>query len=160
MKLASFASTIKKPHTMFGNKKKPDAGVHKAKFMTLIAQDVHLTGTVEFSEGLRLDGHLQGNIASKPGCQTLLVLSDLGSITGNVHGYDVVVNGKIVGDVIADHYVELQPNAHITGNIDYQNLRMDTGATVDGKLTHREAASAAPTMLPHEPKKQGSVSAA
>jgi cytoskeletal protein CcmA (bactofilin family) len=134
---------------MFGSKKKP-TGIRTAKFTTLIAHDVHLTGAVEFSDGLRLDGHLQGNIASKPGCQTLLILSDRGSIAGNVHGYDIVINGKIIGDVIADHYIELQPNAHVTGNIDYQHLHMDTGATVDGKLTRREAASATPGTPPHE----------
>jgi cytoskeletal protein CcmA (bactofilin family) len=60
-----------------------------------------------------------------------------------VHGYDVMINGKIVGDVIADHFVELQVNAHVTGNIYYQQLRMDCGATVDGKLTRHDAAQAA-----------------
>ncbi|MFB9128219.1 polymer-forming cytoskeletal protein [Paraburkholderia dipogonis] len=37
--------------------------------------------------------------------------------------------------MIADHFVELQSNAHVTGNIYYQQLRMDCGASVDGKLT-------------------------
>jgi cytoskeletal protein CcmA (bactofilin family) len=59
----------------------------------------------------------------------------------------VVVNGRIVGDVIADHFVELQSNAHVTGNICYQQLRMDCGASVDGKLTKRDAAQAAPPHL-------------
>ena len=101
-----------------------------------------ITGDLEFSAGLRMDGHVRGNVTGKAGTQTLLVLSDRGSVEGNVHGYDVVVNGKIVGDVIADHFVELQPNARVTGNIYYQQLRMDCGASVDGKLTRREPASA------------------
>ncbi|MDM0078340.1 polymer-forming cytoskeletal protein [Variovorax sp. J2P1-59] len=130
---------------MFGSKKKP-AGIRQAKFATLIAHDVHLTGNVAFSEGLRLDGHVQGNISGKPGSETLLVLSDRGSVSGNVHGYDVIINGKIIGDVIAEHFVELQANAHVTGNIDYQQLRMDAGATVDGKLTRRDGGSA-PTAM-------------
>ena len=29
----------------------------------------------------------------------MLVLSDRGSIEGNVHGYDVVVNGRVVRDI-------------------------------------------------------------
>jgi cytoskeletal protein CcmA (bactofilin family) len=48
--------------------------------------------------------------------------------------------------LIADHFVELQPNAHVTGNIHYQQLRMDCGASVDGKLTRRDPALA-PTMI-------------
>lgn len=121
---------------MFGKKK--STGIRQAKFATLVAHDVRLIGNLEFSEGLRMDGHVQGNIIGKTGSQTLLVVSNRGSITGNVHGYDVVVNGTIVGDVFADHFVELQANAHVTGNIDYQQLRMDCGATVDGKLTKRD----------------------
>ncbi|MGF6645520.1 MULTISPECIES: bactofilin family protein [Paraburkholderia] len=131
------------------SKKKPTSIQH-TKLATLIAHDVCITGDLEFSEGLRMDGHVRGNVNGKAGTQTLLVLSDRGSIEGNVHGYDVVVNGKIVGDVIADHFVELQPNAHVTGNIHYQQLRMDCGASVDGKLTRRDPALVPPTVLGRE----------
>jgi cytoskeletal protein CcmA (bactofilin family) len=130
------------------SKKKPTS-IQQTKLATLIAHDVCITGDLEFSAGLRMDGHVRGNVSGKAGTQTLLVLSDRGSIEGNVHGYDVVVNGKIVGDVIADHFVELQPNAHVTGNIHYQQLRMDCGASVDGKLTRRDPALA-PTTLGRE----------
>lgn len=125
---------------MFGKKKSPS--VSQNKLATFIAHDVYITGDVEFSDGLRMDGHVKGNVAGKAGCETLLVLSNRGSITGNVYGYDVIVNGRITGDVIADHFVELQDNAHITGNIYYQQLRMDVGASVDGKLTRRDVAPA------------------
>jgi cytoskeletal protein CcmA (bactofilin family) len=128
-------------------KKKKAAGIQQTKLATLIAHDVRITGDLQFSDGLRMDGHVKGNVSGEPGGQTLLVLSDRGSIERNVHGYDMVVNGRIVGDVIADHFVELQSNAHVTGNIYYQQLRMDCGATVDGKLTRRDAAQAATPLL-------------
>ncbi|WP_153102008.1 bactofilin family protein [Paraburkholderia hayleyella] len=124
---------------MFGKKKQ--TGIRQTKIATLIAHDVHLCGDLQFSEGLRMDGHIEGNVTGKPGSQTLLVLSDHGSIDGNVHGYDIVVNGRIVGDVIADHFVELQANAHVIGNIYYQQLRLDCGAVVDGKLARRDGAA-------------------
>jgi cytoskeletal protein CcmA (bactofilin family) len=127
--------------------KKKTAGIRQTKLATLIAHDVRITGDLVFSDGLRMDGHVKGNVSGETGAQTLLVLSDRGSIEGNVHGYDVVVNGRIVGDVIADHFVELQSNAHVTGNICYQQLRMDCGASVDGKLTRREASQSAPPIL-------------
>ena len=127
--------------------KKKTAGIQQTKLATLIAHDVRITGDLQFSDGLRMDGHVTGNVSGEPGSQTLLVLSDRGSIEGSVHGYDVVINGRIVGDVIADHFVELQSNAHVTGNIYYQQLRMDCGASVDGKLTRRDAAQAATPLL-------------
>jgi cytoskeletal protein CcmA (bactofilin family) len=128
-------------------KTKPGVIQH-TKLATLVAHDVRITGDLEFSDGLRLDGHVKGNIVGKSGTQTLLVLSDRGSVEGNVHGYDVIVNGRIVGDVYAEHFVELQPNAYVTGNILYQQLRMDIGAAVDGKLTRRDSTAAAAALAP------------
>ncbi len=124
---------------MFGKKKKRQTGIAQTKLATLIAQGVRVTGDLEFADGLRLDGHVIGNVSGRAGERSLLVVSEHGSIEGNVHGYDIVVNGKIVGDVVADHFVELQSGAHVTGNIAYQQLRMDVGASVDGKLTKRDA---------------------
>ncbi|WGS46885.1 polymer-forming cytoskeletal protein [Burkholderia sp. JSH-S8] len=105
---------------------------------TLIASDVHIVGNVEHGEGLRIDGRITGNIVGKAGSQTLLVVSEQGVVDGDVRGYDVVVNGTITGDVSVEHFVELQSQARVTGNIAYQQLRMDCGAAVDGKLTRRD----------------------
>jgi hypothetical protein len=48
---------------MFSKKKTP--GVTQSKLATLIAHDVYLTGDLEFSEGLRMDGHVKGNVTGK-----------------------------------------------------------------------------------------------
>ncbi|WP_277185813.1 polymer-forming cytoskeletal protein [Caballeronia sp. BR00000012568055] len=119
---------------MFKSKKEPQ-GVKQAKLATLIAHNVHISGDLEFSEGLRMDGQVTGNVTGRPGDESLLVVSDQGAIHGNVNAHDVIINGRIVGDVHVSHFVELQSNAHVNGNIYYQKLRMDVGATVEGKLT-------------------------
>lgn len=124
--------------------KKKSAGIQQAKLATLIAHDVQIAGNLEFSDGLRMDGHVNGNVTGRAGEQTLLVVSDQGSITGNVQAYDIVINGTITGDVTVEHFVELQSNAHVNGNIYYQQLRMDVGASVEGKLTKRENMQVAP----------------
>lgn len=126
--------------------KKKSAGVSHAKLATLIAHDVHIKGDLEFNDGLRMDGHVTGNVAGRAGEETLLVVSDQGSITGNVSAYDIVINGTITGDVTVEHFVELQSNAHVNGNIYYQQLRMDVGASVEGKLTKRDGPAAASAM--------------
>jgi cytoskeletal protein CcmA (bactofilin family) len=138
---------------MFTSKKDPQ-GVKQAKLATLIAHNVHISGDLEFSEGLRMDGQVTGNVTGRPGDESLLVVSDQGAIHGNVNAHDVIINGRIVGDVHVTHFVELQSNAHVHGNIYYQKLRMDVGATVEGKLTKidsiqgGQAQLAAPEVLP------------
>lgn len=129
------------------NKKKPQPGIQQTKLATLISEDIRITGDVEFADGMRLDGQITGNVSTRPGTQTLFVLSERRVVNGSVHGYDLVVNGRIVGDVIADHFVELQANAHVVGNIYYQQLQMECGATVDGKLTRRDPADAPGLLL-------------
>lgn len=117
---------------MFGKKK--DAFIELTKLSSLVASNVEVTGDLSFVDGLRIDGHVRGNVLSRPGTKSLLVLSDQGCITGNVRSHDAVINGVIVGDVEVEHFLELQANARITGNITYRQLRMDCGASVDGKL--------------------------
>jgi cytoskeletal protein CcmA (bactofilin family) len=118
---------------MFGKKK--DASIELTKLSSLIASNVEAHGDLVFVDGLRIDGNVRGNVQSRPGVKSLLVLSDHGSITGNVRSHDAVINGVIVGDLEVEHFLELQANARITGNITYRQLRMDCGASVDGRLT-------------------------
>ncbi|KAF7598239.1 MAG: cell shape determination protein CcmA [Candidatus Dactylopiibacterium carminicum] len=120
---------------MFGKKK--ESRIELTKLSSLIAENMEVSGDVQFLDGLRVDGHIKGNVLTKAGTKSLLVLSDQGSITGNVSAYDAVVNGTIVGDLEVEHFLELQASARVTGNIVYHQLRMDCGATVEGKLTRR-----------------------
>lgn len=118
---------------MFGKNK--DASIELTKLSSLIANNVEIAGDLSFVDGIRIDGHVRGNVLSKPGTKSLLVLSEQGSITGDVRSHDAIINGVIVGNLEVEHFVELQANARITGNITYRQLRMDCGASVDGRLT-------------------------
>tara|TARA_R110002049_G_scaffold294753_1_gene481670 strand:+ start:506 stop:1111 length:606 start_codon:yes stop_codon:yes gene_type:complete len=117
---------------MFGSKKK--GSIEVAKLSSLIADNLHIVGDVHFSGGLRVDGSIEGNVFGKPGGKGLVVLSEKGSISGKVQAYDAVINGTISGDIDVEHFLELQSNANVTGNLRYRQLQMDCGATVDGKL--------------------------
>ena len=117
---------------MFGKKK--DSFIELTKLSSLVASNVEVTGDLCFVDGLRIDGHVRGNVLNKSGAKSLLVLSDQGCVTGNVRSHDAIINGVIVGDLEVEHFLELQANARVTGNISYRQLRMDCGASVDGKL--------------------------
>ena len=121
---------------MFGRKKAkvPGASIEINKLSSLIADNVEIVGDVIFSSGLRVDGCVKGNVINKDEERALLVLSEQGRIEGSVKTHDAVVNGTIVGDLTVDHFLELQANARVTGNITYRQLQMDCGESVDGKL--------------------------
>jgi cytoskeletal protein CcmA (bactofilin family) len=117
---------------MFRRKSNPSIEV--TKLSSLIDSGVEIVGDVIITDGLRVDGHVQGDVRVRQDARGLLVLSEKGSIHGSVKVFDAVINGTVTGDLEVEHFLELQANARISGNITYRQLRMDCGATVDGRL--------------------------
>ncbi|MBC9071946.1 polymer-forming cytoskeletal protein [Thauera sp. CAU 1555] len=115
-------------------RKKHSKSIEVTKLSSLIADNVHIVGDVVFSGGLRVDGRIEGNVINKGGAHGLLVLSDKGSIKGEVRVYDAVVNGSISGDLEVEHFLELQAKARVSGNISYRQLQMECGATITGSI--------------------------
>jgi cytoskeletal protein CcmA (bactofilin family) len=115
-------------------RRKSDQAIDVTRLSSLIDGGVEIVGDVLITDGLRIDGRVQGEVRSRPDARGLLVLSEKGSIEGSVKVHDAVINGTIKGDLEIEHFLELQPGARITGNISYRKLRMECGASVDGRL--------------------------
>ena len=101
---------------------------------TLIGAETRIEGDIHFSGGLRVDGAIRGNVTEPTGTPSTLILSEHGRIEGAVNASRVMINGKVIGPVKADHLIELQPKARITGDVYYKSLEMHTGAVIEGKL--------------------------
>jgi cytoskeletal protein CcmA (bactofilin family) len=128
-------------------RKTDQPSIDVSRLSSLIAAGVEIAGDVIVIDGVRIDGHVVGNVLSKPDAKGLLVLSEHGHIDGDVQVHDAVINGTICGDVEVQNFIELQANARITGAIRYRTLQMTCGARVDGSMgclvEPREKASAA-----------------
>jgi cytoskeletal protein CcmA (bactofilin family) len=107
----------------------------KGTIETLIGAATRVEGHVHFEGGLRVDGHVRGNVIAESGSTGMLVISEDAKVEGDVHGAHLVVNGEITGSVCATELLELQPKARITGNVTYKTLEMHGGAVVSGRLT-------------------------
>lgn len=103
---------------------------------TLIGADTRLEGDIHFSGGLRVDGMIRGKVSEPIASPSTLILSEHGSIEGAVSASKIVINGKVTGPVRAGQFIELQPKAHITGDVYYKSLEMHTGAVIEGKLVY------------------------
>lgn len=115
-------------------RKKSTMSIDASRLAGLLAHDTCVKGDVIFAGGLRIDGRVEGNVLGKPDGRDLLVLSEKGVIVGTVRVHDAVINGRVEGDMEVGHFLELQAGARVTGNITYRTLKLDCGATVDGKL--------------------------
>lgn len=119
---------------MFGKK---GPAIRGQKLCSLIAEDVQITGDLYFGSGIRIDGHVAGNLigrALQGQPLALLVLSQKGRIEGTVSCGDAVINGSVVGDMDIEHCLHLQSDARVSGTIRYRHLQMDVGASVRGQL--------------------------
>ncbi|MHB1100472.1 MAG: polymer-forming cytoskeletal protein, partial [Burkholderiales bacterium] len=52
---------------MFGMSKKADHGILIKNLETIIGKSVRITGDIQVSNGIRIDGHLDGNITQEDG---------------------------------------------------------------------------------------------
>jgi cytoskeletal protein CcmA (bactofilin family) len=102
---------------------------------TLIGVSTDMKGDITFSGGLRIDGKVKGNIASRGDDNSTLVLSENAVVTGDVSVPHMVVNGKIKGNVRSAGRLELQAKAEIAGDVTYKVLEIAAGARVNGNLT-------------------------
>jgi len=121
---------------MFGNKgNKPQTSID-----CLIGAGTVIEGNIAFVGGLRVDGHVRGNVLSADAKPGTLVLSEQARIEGEIRVSHVVINGTVVGPVHAAEYVELQAKANVTGDVYYKTLEMQLGAVVQGRLVYQDAA--------------------
>ncbi len=113
---------------MFGKKSQPP-------IKSLIAQGTRIEGNVKFTEGLRVDGEVYGDIqAGGEDAGSLLVISEASVVQGAVQADHVIINGTVRGPVHARELLELQPKARIEGDVSYVALEMHQGATISGQL--------------------------
>jgi cytoskeletal protein CcmA (bactofilin family) len=112
---------------MFSKKKQPP-------IKSLIAEGSHIDGNVVFTDGMRVDGTVVGNVSADSAATSILVISEIASVTGEITADHVVINGTVKGPVHARKMLELQPKARIEGNVEYAALEMHQGALITGQL--------------------------
>jgi len=124
---------------MFNKKKQPP-------IKSLIAQGTRIEGHVLFHEGLRVDGEVVGDIRASDEKPSLLVVSEVASVTGQIHVDHVIINGYVKGPVLAFELLELQPKARIEGDVSYKALEMHQGAVITGQLKPMASVDDKPTL--------------
>ena len=119
---------------MFGKNAQPP-------IKSLIAQGSRVEGDLKFTEGLRIDGEVVGDIRANSDKPSILVISESALVQGEIHADHVIINGNVRGPVLARELLELQPKARIEGDVSYKALEMHQGAVIFGQLrptTHPE----------------------
>jgi cytoskeletal protein CcmA (bactofilin family) len=108
---------------------------------TLIGRSANVQGDIEFAGGLHIDGRITGSVRATHGSGSSLSVSEHGVIEGSVEASNVVLNGRVNGDIVGSERVVLGGKARVRGNVHYGVIEMALGAEISGKLVPRNETS-------------------
>jgi len=96
-----------------------------------IGKSVLIKGELSGSEDLYLDGEVEGSVDLK---QHSLTVGPHGRIRANIRAREVIVHGKVDGNIAGDEKVELKKSAVLTGDITTQRIMIEDGAFFKGAI--------------------------
>jgi cytoskeletal protein CcmA (bactofilin family) len=109
----------------------------------VLSSDVEVKGNLKFSGELTFEGKLEGEIQT----DGVLNLGDSAVINGNISALNVVVRGKVNGNITAKEKIEIKTKAELFGDIRAAKLVVEEGVTFVGK-TEVNPNKVAPTSAP------------
>ncbi len=116
---------------MWGNKKGASRRID-----SLVGRSTTISGNLDFSGGLLVDGKIIGNITAIDDDNATITISENGCVQGEIQIPNIVINGTVEGNVFASNHVELAKKARVFGNVYYSLFEMAMGAEVNGNLVH------------------------
>ena len=107
---------------------------------TLVGRQTEVLGDVRFSGGLHVDGKIKGKVLTDGANKSASIsVSESGAIEGDVRVPNIMLNGRVTGDVHASERIHLAARARVNGNVYYKVIEMEAGAEINGQLVRESA---------------------
>ncbi|HLJ27001.1 MAG TPA: polymer-forming cytoskeletal protein [Candidatus Angelobacter sp.] len=106
-----------------------------------IGKSVLVKGELSGSEDLYLDGEVEGTIELN---NHTLVVGPNGRVRANISAREVIMHGKIEGNVIGTERVELKKSCVLSGDITTQRVVIEDGAFFKGSVDLQRESKAEP----------------
>ena len=103
------------------------------KALSVIGADIVVTGNIEASVDLHLEGKVVGDVR----CATL-ILGETSAVTGRIFATRVKVSGTVEG-AIDTKDLAIEATARVSGEISYERIRVSNGGVIEGRVTRRVA---------------------
>ncbi|OUV11014.1 MAG: hypothetical protein CBC46_10760 [Verrucomicrobiaceae bacterium TMED86] len=95
----------------------------------MLSNDVHINGSVKFTNDLLVDGRIEGKIAS----DGALTVAENAHIKAEVKTKSVVIYGKVHGNISCTERVDIKSSAEMVGDVKAGSLSIEPGAIFVGK---------------------------
>jgi cytoskeletal protein CcmA (bactofilin family) len=97
---------------------------------SIITPTTVIVGDIQGQGDLNLEGQLTGNIE----INGLLLIGKAGSFKGEATAENMVIEGRVEGQIKANTKIEIRSTGEILGNIFCQQIAIAEGAFLDGKI--------------------------
>ncbi len=117
--------------SIFSHKDEAEKEFQKAEgeaISSILDKSIKLNGEFSFKGKTRIDGTIDGNISGEH-----LILSNTGTINGDVEVASFVCHGVIKGN-IKSNFITAKKGSSIHGKVEAGSLTVEPGASLDGEI--------------------------
>jgi cytoskeletal protein CcmA (bactofilin family) len=122
-----------------------------------IGKSLHIKGEVIGSESLYIDGKVEGTI-TLPGSR--VTISGDAKVSANITAREVVVFGKVRGNIYASDRVDIRSEGSVTGDVTAQRITIGDGAFFRGGIDISKPGQQKDTIVGAEISADGAQTAA
>jgi cytoskeletal protein CcmA (bactofilin family) len=123
-----------------------------------IGRSLVIKGEVSGSESLYIDGRIEGTINI---AENRVTIGRNGVVAANISGREVVILGKVTGNVQCIDRLDIRSEGMLTGDVVTQRISVEDGAVLKGSVQVRAVEQHKNEKQSHpKPAEQGKAAAA
>ena len=107
----------------------------KFTFDSILGSGCVIHGKLETTANYRVVGQVLGDIVELENENGILWIDQSASVKGNITCSNIVIAGKVEGNVVASGIVEVCSGATMSGDIESERLHVDPNARINGRLS-------------------------
>ncbi len=119
-----------------------------------IGKSVEIRGEVKGSEDLIVDGHVEGTISLS---ESRLTIGPNANVAADLTAKDILILGRVQGNVVASGRVELRAGCAVEGDIRAMRLSVEDNAGFRGKVDLTQGANTSKAPEVPSPAPAGGV---
>ena len=110
--------------------------------------------TIQGNITSEIKGIIGGMVIGDININADLVIKTTGTVNGNVHAKNVLIKGRVYGNVYSEGKVYAYKNSEVEGDIFATESIIDKESVVKGKISQLHQANTSATTIPSEPVKR------
>lgn len=97
---------------------------------TVIGASIKVKGNFQGQGNIIVEGSLEGSLKTVSD----VFIGDQAKVVANIESKGAVINGEVHGNIKAKGYLAIGSTARIVGDIQYGEISIDKGATINGQM--------------------------